>query len=681
MKPAAQDRQTAVLAPSINSIRTMTDLRNWEALKEEANVAKVPLAKRATIPTSAMPVLLGFDMGPFAYDPWFTLWSQGAHGADSTRSAANVYNFSWWQYADISYYFDHRLVTVPPTVWTNAAHKNGVLSLGTVALNWSENNGLFTEEEVADFLTPAPVNPDKQKIYLEDAIKLLKEIQDYYGFDGYIFNLEFRLDEKKYPPDQLRLGMKKILSTLKSSGCKTLWYDAPFSNDQETWANYLNPAQFDFFEAANYFQTNYWWGPWLGGKFKFITPASSWNTLTQEDKANALSNRNFVFSGIYASTDPANNGSPPYKGTFFPAISLIKSNNTNPDNPPDYFTGLNVYYPAWTYFDFRTGPNKDVAPDRALFRNNDQAFWAGTKDFLDYPNPGKNPITAEQCMSHYLFERTAICSVPFVTSFNDGEGDFYNIAGQRKSTGPWNNLSDQNILPSFRFTFDGVAKKESQTRIYHDDPKFVWEGGSSLFVDTQSGQTQILDLFRTNIKLTKTTTIRLVVKDTSDGVVAHPLLWITFGSVVTLDNPKVTDMNGWKGCEYAIPEDLDGEVVNKIQLRLTANTITSYLIGQFAIRDSAIKFPPLLLKDFPGDSTELDWSDEYEPSSHYRVYGVNRVDGFYYLIGVVYNSVYRAQYPTQPNLTQADHIFNTTLNDFVSYRVQEVNVDGQFLPF
>lgn len=678
MNPAAQ--QTALQAPSINSILRMEDLRNWEALKESANIAKVPLAPRATLPSSAMPVLLGFDMGPFAYDPWFTQWSQGAHGADNTRSASNVYNFGWWQYTDVSYYFDHRLLTVPPTVWTNAAHKNGVLSLGTVCLNWGENAGYFTQDEVAEFLTPAPTNRDNKKIYLDDAIKLLKDIKDYYGFDGYLFNLEYRFD-KNYPSDQLKLGMQKILSSLKELGCLTLWYDAPFSNDQDTWANYLNPAQWDFFKAANYFQTNYWWGPYMGGKFSYITPTSSWNTLNEKDKDNALSNRNYVFSGIYASTDPNNHASPPYEGTFFPAIQLIKSSNSVPGNPPDYFTGLNVYYPAWTYFDFRTGPNKDVAPSRKLFQDNDQAFWAGTKDFTDYPKPGNNPITDDQCMRHYLFERTVICSIPFVTSFNDGEGDFYNIASQTVSTGPWNNLSDQNILPSFRFTFDGAVKKDNQTRIYHDDPDFVWEGGSSLMTDTRSGETNILDLFRTNIKLTKTTTIRLIVKDLEDAISVHPMLWIVFGSVVTLGNPSISQMNnGWKGLTFAIPEDLDGEVVSKIQLQLTANAIGSLAVGQFAIRDTANPLPTPWVEKFSVSSTELDWTKTYKPSSHYRVYGQNRVDGKYYLLGVAYNSVYRVNYGTVANLTPADHIYNSDLNNFAGYQVQEVNAEGKFSP-
>lgn len=40
------------------------------------------------------------------------------------------YAFYHWQYIDIFNYFTHNMVTIPPAVWTNAAHKHGVLVLG-----------------------------------------------------------------------------------------------------------------------------------------------------------------------------------------------------------------------------------------------------------------------------------------------------------------------------------------------------------------------------------------------------------------------------------------------------------------------------------------------------------------------------------------------------------------------
>lgn len=45
-------------------------------------------------------------------------------------NAEAPYAFYHWQYIDIFNYFTHKLVTIPPAVWTNAAHKHGVIVLG-----------------------------------------------------------------------------------------------------------------------------------------------------------------------------------------------------------------------------------------------------------------------------------------------------------------------------------------------------------------------------------------------------------------------------------------------------------------------------------------------------------------------------------------------------------------------
>lgn len=55
---------------------------------------------------------------------WFLL--RFIQGTDSEAP----YAFYHWQYIDIFNYFTHNLVTIPPAVWTNVAHKHGVIVLG-----------------------------------------------------------------------------------------------------------------------------------------------------------------------------------------------------------------------------------------------------------------------------------------------------------------------------------------------------------------------------------------------------------------------------------------------------------------------------------------------------------------------------------------------------------------------
>lgn len=44
--------------------------------------------------------------------------------------AKDPFVFYHWQYIDTFVYFSHRMFTLPPVCWTNAAHKHGVSILG-----------------------------------------------------------------------------------------------------------------------------------------------------------------------------------------------------------------------------------------------------------------------------------------------------------------------------------------------------------------------------------------------------------------------------------------------------------------------------------------------------------------------------------------------------------------------
>ena len=193
-------------------------------------MARIPRAKR--LPVDGPAAMAGFDNGDWQYDPCFTQWSQGASAAavDGKRTAANLYNLSFWQYIDISYFFGHQLLTVPPLVWTNAAHKNGVVSLGALNLNGLQDLTTFMQD------------PAKVAATLTDIVRN-------YGFEGYLINYE----------ESLPVGPALITLTkaLRSAGLVTVWYESPISGG---YANRMNPGAIPFYEAAGIFQANYWWG-------------------------------------------------------------------------------------------------------------------------------------------------------------------------------------------------------------------------------------------------------------------------------------------------------------------------------------------------------------------------------------------------------------------------------------
>ncbi len=633
-------------SPTIQPMTTWDELLQWQTptdLTSQASVAEIPLAQRPAL--TGMSSLAGFDNGDWQYDPFFTEWSQGGTGQSNTRTAANVYNFSFWQYLDISYYFGHQLLTIPPTVWTNAAHANGVLSLGTLNLNGVSKDGI-DQTTVANQLI---------------------QIAGYYQFDGYAIN-----DETYSGAD----WDQKLMSQLSNNGQKNLiviWYDSPLSGNGG-YANELNQQAVPFLEAAGYFQTNYCWGN--ASYESGINPQSSFDVLKTNFPSDYESWKNRVFSTL----DPycfntgncagCGNCTQPYSGYFFENYKLIQNATEG------YLTGIGVYAPAFTMY-WCLQSNDQELPDVMTFQNNDQAFWAGTTDYINYQTSCSEQGTtvtpqADQCMAYYIEPRTVILTTPFVTDFNTGEGTFFNIYGATAAENPWNNLSIQSLLPTWRYSQSGSATFDIVFSY-----AFAYNGGSSLLLSLDSmaaGTSGIINLYQTGITLTETIQVTLIVQDTGTSFLPTLQLAIYLDestNPVLIDGTAQDVGSGWIGFTYNIPTEYSGSTLTALGLQVSNNTNSSQPIalalGQLKILDTTQSGgTPYLGALTP--ATVLSWEDFYNNGSAYRVYGV--LSGENYLLGIVRNYAY----------STAGNILNTSQSNFTSYVVQEVNKFGESTP-
>lgn len=92
-------------------------------------------------------------------------------------SSCDCYRIYHWQLIDVFVYFSHHFVTIPPPCWTNAAHTHGVPVLGTLI---TENiDGIV---RCSNFL--------KDTSSVEALVNQLVNIAEYYGFDGWLLNIE-----------------------------------------------------------------------------------------------------------------------------------------------------------------------------------------------------------------------------------------------------------------------------------------------------------------------------------------------------------------------------------------------------------------------------------------------------------------------------------------------------------
>lgn len=119
-------------------------------------------------------------------------------------------------------YFSHERLAIPPASNTNIAHSQGCLSLGT-----------FITESVAGFeecekLLKGEVRDQHGKIAFQDprfyADKLV-QICKYYGFDGYLLNIENKVSNTQKLLEWIKYLTDKIHQEIPGRGT-IVWYDS-----------------------------------------------------------------------------------------------------------------------------------------------------------------------------------------------------------------------------------------------------------------------------------------------------------------------------------------------------------------------------------------------------------------------------------------------------------------------
>lgn len=96
------------------------------------------------------------------------------------------YRFYNWYAIDIFCYFSHELVTIPTLQWINAAHKHGVIVLGTFIVEFKKGQEIL-EQILAT---------REQMLCVSEALVLISK---YCGFEGWLLNIECGLSKEKVP--------------------------------------------------------------------------------------------------------------------------------------------------------------------------------------------------------------------------------------------------------------------------------------------------------------------------------------------------------------------------------------------------------------------------------------------------------------------------------------------------
>jgi mannosyl-glycoprotein endo-beta-N-acetylglucosaminidase len=410
------------------------------------NRSSVPLASRFSNPDFNVNPHAHLDEGrvqalvafaPTSFNP-----SQGSATED-------YYALNYWQYIDQLVFWGgsagEGLILAPNPTVIVAAHRNGVPVLGNVYLPPTAFGGQI--DWVHDF-----VQRDGDTFPVAD--KMI-EAAEYYGFDGWFINQETAGGDAELATD-----MRDMLEYFHAhSNLLITWYDAMTQTGAVNWQNALTAQNQMFFQD----------GDTLVSDEMFLN--FNWNATRLNNSSALATSLGRSPYELYAGIDVESNG---YN-------TSVLWNAVFPEGAP-HVTSIGFYRPEWTH---------NSASDVADFYARDNRFWVG-------PNGDPSNTTSSsnwKGVAHYIPANSPITTLPFATNFNTGQGTQYFIDGVAESSEPWNNLSLQDVLPTWRWIMRSSGALLDVGLTFDD----AWWGGSSIAVSGTTDSPNELLLYETNL--------------------------------------------------------------------------------------------------------------------------------------------------------------------------------------
>ncbi len=400
--------------------------------------------------------------------------------------------------------------------------------------------------------------------------------------------------------------------TKAQSGAEFMWYDAMTTSGSVNWQNALTSANSPFLQdgskrTSDSMFLNFGWS---------ASGLDSSRTLARQLGRSAYD----LYSGIDTEANGYN--------------SSVDWNTLFPSGKP-HTTSLGLYRPEWTW---------KSATDRADFYAKDARYWVGANN-----DPSRTDLSSSwPGLAGYVAESSPITAKPFVSNFNTGQGDFYNAAGTRVATGGWNNLSLQDVPPTYRWVVDSGGSKLTPSVDFAD----AYQGGSSLRLTGTLDAANTVRLYETKLPVASTTKLDLVVRTPAAGptkLKAAVAFADAPNSFTTID-VGADSGSGWERHTLDL-SPYAGRTIAQIALRVDGSDPSYDLrVGQVALYDGAVEKPAapsgltvLGASDVtPGSSQSLRLSWTAAPGGnvhHYEVYRRN-ADGSRTFLGATPNDAY-----------------------------------------
>lgn len=577
------------------------DIKNWSPETDpdaKFNRAKVPLATRFREPEimKANPNQLYESQicnATILYPTCSMCPSQGANNFLG-------YQPTYWQYMDKLVYWagsaSEGIIIPPPAGATDAAHMSGVKSLGQIFFAPSYYGG--KQEWVRQMLT----QENGKYIY---AIKLY-EIAKYMGFDGWFINEESGGGSTSEWVGFIQ-EFNRIADENGDTQMEIMWYAANWRPDTEILKSHKNTSEFVEYGSVTDYRG---YADQLG-----CTEAETFSKIYAGVQVVSSG-----FTGFEGSLDNGmrNGGHRCSIALFCPEEHIWKDNVKNLLGTKDECGELAYSAVTKTF-------------------QNEEAMWVNLQ--------GDPSYVAEEGawagLSGHMVERSAINSMPFVSSFCVGVGKHRFVEGVKQGTQDWYHSGVQSVMPTWRWWIEN--KGDLKATIDWDD---AYNFGSSVkFTGTLTSGDHLMRLYKTMIPVNGGGTFRLVYKTSTAGSVEVKLATESKvdGEMVTLSDPTISEKNGWTVADYDL-SSLDGKTVYMIALNLKADSdISGYQLslGELAVlpanyAPAAVAVNNLSTTSVLGEEEgdiRLSWDYDYTADfDHFDIYTVT-VDGNRVLVG------------------------------------------------
>ncbi|MFC0672893.1 endo-beta-N-acetylglucosaminidase [Brachybacterium hainanense] len=476
----------------------------------------VPRARRVSDPSllAAHPEL---DARPQVAD-FSEFYSFVEHGADGftyahdfrAGNARDVQVPRFHQYRDLVSYWQV-FTAVPNAALTDVVHRNGGRCLAFMF-----NSG------PTNFSRDAMLRQDPDGSF--PVGDRLVDLAAYFGFDGYMFDMEEGVVDSADKP--LLLAMfQSMHERARESGFEIhlqIYGPNPDGRSYADWQS-ISQEQADYLttpDAADSWFLDYSWSDYLG---------TTVDTLAVTD----IDPFGQVFFGIELEGFRGEIGVDTTRSPLAEAIPPHGSSLPLGSTALFSLTAETTRRVHAELKDAHGGELPDFEEVRHAVYRGERRFWSGPHQNPALPADGPIGLYG---MADYVHARSAVAELPFLTRFNTGASDQFSLAGRRSSAEPWYNLGIQDLLPTWQFWTRNLTTGEPATGPLDVDYDLgtAFDGGASLAITgtPQDDDGVEIRLFRTELELPAESWASLTY---TSGSVAHLSLGLVFE-----DDPDTT---------------------------------------------------------------------------------------------------------------------------------------------